>query len=378
MPPASFAPFASPSTARKTARVRPFADRDMRQVVDLHQKVFPQERPRSLEDYGDYFSRVFLRNPAGRGPLPSLVHEEDDGCITGFLGLVPRRVVAGGCAFQAMVSSQFIVDPASAVGLVAMRLAKAYLEGPQDLSIADEANDISRRIWEGLGGTTALLYSIYWTRPLRPFGLGLSYLRGRRGFAGVVAAARPAASVADFLATRMPGSHVRKSPATCSADELRVEALLEHASDFCDQTSLRVDYDERTLQWLLDRAGGSGRGRLLTAAVRNRSTLVGWYVSYLDRHGVADVAQLAATPSSIHEVLDHLFDRARRQGAIAVTGRMDPRFMDALSDKLCLFHRRGPWVLIKTARPELLRTFESGHAWFSRLDGEWSLRFCRE
>ena len=75
------------------------------------------------------------------------------------------------------------------------------------------------------------------------------------------------------------------------------------------------------------------------------------------------------------EVLDHLFYHAWRQGAVAVTGRLDPRFMQALSDKYCLLHRRGPWVLVKANKPELVRAFETGTAWFSRLDGEWSLRF---
>ena len=48
--------------------------------------------------------------------------------------------------------------------------------------------------------------------------------------------------------------------------------------------------------------------------------------------------------------------------------------MQALSDKYCLFHRRGPWVLIKANQPELLHSLESGATCLSRFDGEWSLR----
>ena len=137
-----------------------------------------------------------------------------------------------------------------------------------------------------------------------------------------------------------------------------------------------MDYDDRTFQWLLDRAAGwSAGGRLLKAALRRGQEILGWYICHLDRRGTADVAHLAATPSTIREVLDHLFYHAWRQGAVAVTGRLDPRFMQALSDKYCLLHRRGPWVLVKANKPELVRAFETGTAWFSRLDGEWSLRF---
>lgn len=360
----------------RTGCIRRLVERDIPQVARVHRAAFRLGDSPGLAAYRDYFTRVFLQNPAGEGPLPSLVYQESDGRIVGFVGIVPRRVVINGHHYQAVVSSQFIVDPTSHVGLVALRLAKAYLEGPQDLSIADEANDVSRKIWEGLGGTTALLLSIYWTRPLRPARLAMSYLRQRRGFAPLAAAASPLAAVADSLAARLPGSHFRQSEPSASAGDLCGRTVLAHAPEFCDPTSLRVEYDDRTFRWLLDRAANrSAGGHLLKAMLKNGQKILGWYICHLDRDGVADVAQLAATSSSIHDVLNHLFYHAWRQGAVAVTGRLDPRFMQALSDKYCLFHRRGPWVLIKANKPELLRSFQTGDTCFSRLDGEWSLRF---
>lgn len=369
-------PTHAPFVWRRKASIRPFVERDIPQVAGLHRKVFPPDRPRDLDAYHDYFSRVFLCNPAGQGPLPSLVHQEDDGRITGFLGLVPRRVVAGERTFHALVSSQFIVDPGSAVGLVALQLAKAYLEGPQDLSIADEANDVSRRIWEGLGGTTAPLLSLYWTRPLRPVGLVASIARQRHGLAALAAAARPLALAADAVVARLPGSPLGQSDPGLTAGDLSAHDALAHVAECCGPHALRVAYDSCTLQWLFDRvASRQPGGRALSSMVRDGHKVVGWYVCLLGRDGVAEVAQLAATPSSVCHVLDHLFFQAWRQGAIAATGRVDARHMQALSDKYCVFHRRGPWVLVKTDRLELLEPFRSGDVCFSRLDGEWSLRF---
>jgi hypothetical protein len=282
----------------------------------------------------------------------------------------------GGHRFRALVSSQFIVDPAAAPGLVALRLAKEYLAGPQDLSIADEANDVSRKIWEGLGGTTARLHSLYWTRPLRPAALALSYLRRRRGLATVAALAHPLARAADALATRVPGSYFRQVEPSACAGELSASALLGQLPELCGAAALRVEYDDRTFQWLLDRAAAPhAGGRRLKAALWKGQKALGWYVGRLDREGVAEVLQLVATPTSIETVLDHLFHQAWREGAVAVTGRLEPRFMQVLSDKYCLFHRRGPWVLIKTDKPQVLESFQNGEACFSRLDGEWSLRF---
>lgn len=376
MTPAPFAFDTPPFISRRTDCIRPFVEADIPQVARVHRAAFRLGDSPGLASYHDYLTRVFLENPAGEGPLPSLVYQEHDGRIVGFVGLVPRRVSIDGRHFRALVSSQFIVDPTSHVGLVALRLAKAYLEGPQDLSIADEANDVSRKIWEGLGGTTALLLSLYWTRPLRPARLALSCLRQRRGFAALAAAGGPLAIVADTLAARVPGSHFRQSEPSADAETLHGRTALAHAPEFCDPMSLRVDYDDRTFQWLLDRiVHGTPGGRPLNAVVKNGSKILGSYIAHLDRGGVADVAQLVASHSSIHEVLDHLFYHAWQQGAVSVTGRMDPRFMQALSDKYCLFHRRGPWVLIKANKPELRHAFQTGATSFSRFDGEWSLRF---
>ena len=263
--------------------------------------------------------------------------------------------------------------------MVALQLAKAFVEGPQDLSIADEATDVSRRIWERLGGTTALLHSIYWTRPLRPARLLLSYLARRRGFGLLAAAGQSLAAVADAVVAHLPGSHLRQRQPSASAAELSGETAVANAAAFCDRTSLRVTYDSRGFQQLLDRAGQrNADGRVMKVTLRNGSTDLGWYICNLHGDQTAEVVQLAATPATVHDVLDHLFYHMWRHGAVSVTGRLDPRFMQALSDKYCLFHRRGPWVLINARRPELLRAFESGQAWFSPLDGEWSLRFGPE
>jgi hypothetical protein len=371
------APFASnvrPMRARGAARVRPFVEADIPQVADVHRAAFGLGDRARLSEYAEYFARVFL-DSADRG-ISSLVFQEHDGRIAGFVGIVPRRVVLAGRRYQAAISSQFIVDPSSHVGLVALRLAKAYLEGPQELSVADEANDVSRKIWEGLGGTTALLLSIYWTRALRPARLGLSFLRGRRTTAPLAIAGAPPAMLADAMVARFPGSQFRQRPPATVSAPLFAQSVTAHAPELFDPCALRVDYDEQTFQRLLDRtAGAAAGGRVLNAVVKSGTSIRGWYVAGVDAGGVAEVAHIAATAATMPEVLDHLFYHAWREGAVSVTGRLDPRFMQPLSDKYCLFHRRGPWVLIKSNTPELLHALESGRTSWSRFDGEWSLRF---
>jgi hypothetical protein len=358
--------------------VRRFTRDDIPRVAQLHREVYPPGTAHRTDvgAYDAYFNSVFLQNPAGEGPLSSLVYEEGNGKIVGFVGIVRRRVTINGCRYEAAVSSQFIVGRQANTPLVAVRLLKAYVEGPQDLSIADEATESARKLWESVGGTTLPLQSLYWTRPLRPARLAISFARQRRALAPFAIAAAPLAWALDTLATRLPGGHFRQADPSVDAEELSAKTIAAYAQDMYRDQAMWVDYDERTLQWLFDRAATrrSG-GRVLTAAFRRKLNVVGWYICHLHPGGQAQVVQLAATSSSINDVLDHLFYHAWRNGAVAANGRLDPRFMQVLSDKYCLFHRRGPWFLVKARRPELLSAFQSGKAAFSLIDGEWSLRF---
>src|SRR3954463_948762 len=210
------------------AQIRAFIEGDIPRVARLHTAVFrTSEHPdaATLEAYQDYFTRVFLNSPICDSTLPSLVYE-DGNRILGFLGVIPRRMMMKGRRFQAAISSRFVVDPAAHAGLVAMRLARTFLDGPQDLSISDEASDIARKIWEGLGGTTALLRSLHWTRPLRPAQLSVAMLRGRPRLAPLAVPAGPVAVIVDALATRMPHSHSHQSrPEDSSAETLTEEAV---------------------------------------------------------------------------------------------------------------------------------------------------------
>src|SRR5438093_7865384 len=151
-------------------QVRPFVEKDIPQVADLHRRVFPTGDHLSCRmerSYTSYFREIFLNNPWYDEDLPSLVYQDSDGAIVGFLGVMPRWMSVRGRPIQAAISSQFIVEPDRRSTLAAVQLTKAFLSGPQDLSIADEANDSSRRLWHRAGGVTARLYSLYWRRLLR-------------------------------------------------------------------------------------------------------------------------------------------------------------------------------------------------------------------
>src|SRR5262249_60171977 len=73
-----------------------------------------------------------------------------------------------GRPIRAATSMHFMVEPGSRSTLAGVQLLKTFFSGPQDLSLTDTAGAVGRKIWEGIGGDTALAYSINWTRLLRP------------------------------------------------------------------------------------------------------------------------------------------------------------------------------------------------------------------
>jgi len=361
-------------------RIRAFVEADIPQVVRLHGMIFSQQRrgrvgPPPSESY---FSRVFLHSPFRDDARPSLVYEDDRRQVIGFLGVVPRRMSMNGEPLTAAICSQLVVDPACRRANVAVQLAGTFLDGPQDVSICDDANDEVRTLWEQLGGATALLRSIHWTRPLRPGRLAVSFLRSCNALAPLAIVAGPPSSLVDALAARMPRSAFYQRQPGDAAEDLRAEIVLAQLAEFAPH-SLRVEYDDRTLEWLLQRASERRTdGLLRKAVVRSGETIRGWYLYHLDRGGVADVLQIALKPSSVREVLECLFHDAWQQGAAVITGRLEPHLLEALSDKLCFFHRRGPWMLVNAKRRELLRAFQNGDAFFSRFDGEWCVGFSSD
>ena len=205
----------------------------------------------------------------------------------------------------------------------------------------------------------------------------MSFLRACGLPAYVTFAARPLCRIVDAVAARMPQNPLRMLAPRVSGQELNVEALLPCLSEFSGNQSLRPVYDDYSLQWLLERvAQKKGYGTLQKVVVHNDAQKVlGWYLYFVNPGGISQVLHISAIKNSMHEVLDHLFYHAWWQGVIALSGRLEPRFMQELTDKNCLFTCGGPWCLIHSNSPELLQAIHSGDAWLSRLEGEWWMSF---
>jgi len=356
--------------------VRPFVkDTDLEQVAELNRTVFGSSEsavPWRLDSYLSHFAAVFLNNPWRDPALPSLVYEDGDGRIRGFLGVIPRPMVRDGAPLKVAISSQFMVHP-GARGRAGLQLLKEFFSGPQEMSIT-EGSDSARTIWERLGGTTSLPHSVRWTRPLRPGRYALSFLK-QHGVRSIAAMAlTPFCFAADRLLARLAPPPSRPTWPVASAEELRESECLACVSAASRDSALRPEYDEKSLKWLFGiLAEKKGRGQFRKVLVRDAADqALGWYLYYLKPAGMSEVVQLGAKKGSLSGVVRHLFHDAWRQGAIAVSGRLDPGSIETLLSERCLMHvGAGSWALVHSRRRELLEPLHRGDAFLTRLEGEW-------
>jgi hypothetical protein len=355
------------------ACIRRFCDQDVPEVAELHRRVMRPDAAAAngwMQEYRNYFSEVFLNDAALSDGLGSLVYLRE-GRLLGFLGVMPRRMRFQGRPLLAAVCSQFVVDPAER-GTAGLQMLKRCFEGGQDLSITDEAANCTRKIWEWCGGATALPYSTHWIRPLRPVQTALT-VGDRAPLARVLA---PLARTLDAIMT-WPAGRFRPARPLGSRVEVDDRTLVECLMDFASRSSMAPAYDTQSVKWALERARRRvDCGALRALVVGDESQAVtGWFIYHARRGGPGEVLQIGAQPRHHRNVLDHLLDDAWQQGVTMLVGRLEPALAPELSENGCLLYRRGHWTLVHSKRPEVSQALQRGDAFFTRLEGEWCLRF---
>ena len=357
--------------------IRVFTEDDVPGAAALFARVYPEHRWSSQAACESYLREMLFDNPWRDPEVPSWVAEEEDGRISGFYAVMPRRMSLRGRPVRVAVGCQFMVDPHRRNSLTALEMAKAFLSGPQDLTLADGANDLSRRLWMGIGGTASPLYSLHWTRPLRPARYMASLVDERAMLPPALTfAARPLGALADALVTRLRPNRFLREQTELAEDALDPAMMLAHLPDVLRGSALQPVYDARSLAWLLEQTACKTRhGRLRARAVRDRERLLGWYLYYVQPGGVSEVVQIAACDGSFDRVLQRLLADAWRHGVAAVRGRLDPRFVQEHSARHCWLRTDGTWTLVHSRHADVMAAIQQGDAFLSRLEGEWWLRF---
>lgn len=354
---------------RNRRGVRACEKADLPEVAALYELVMRSGRRAAAPRLVEYFERTFFDCPWADPEIPSLVFQDRDGRILGFIGSHVRRLRARGRSLRVACGGQLVVDPAARSTAVGAILFRAHLLGRQEATFTDGANDVVRRMWEVSGGEVAQLKSLTWTRVLRPARFAADYALARLRRPQLAPRLRPLCRPLDSLALRL-SSRLRPPAVRTRAEPLTPRALLEHLPAVTRHIRSHPEYDEAYLAWLFREMGAVGsRGTLVRSLVRDAAgQALGWYVYYL-HPAMSQVLQVAAPRGAAGQVLDHLLHHACANGAAAVRGRLEPHLVEPLSRRRCLFGWSGN-ALLHSRDPQLLGLMLSGECWLERMDGE--------
>jgi hypothetical protein len=350
-----------------TGSMRPLEPHDLPQVASLYELVVRSGSRNAPPGLAAYFDETLLGHPWVDPEIPSLVSESEGGEIVGFIGSHVRRITVDSRSARLACCGQLVTDPAVRNRAVGAFLLRAYLAGPQDLTITDTASGEVRRMWESIGGVTVHLASIGWIRLFGPWRYAVS-----RRASPATRVAQPLSTALDAVSTRVARRALRPPTPRASAEELTPRALAEQVAAAPPSVRVRPAYDVEFLEWLFGAlAAVRRRGTLVRRLVRAEDRVLGWYVYYLQRDGVSQVVQIGGRERDVGDVLDHLFADAYAGGSIAVQGRLEPHLREPLTARRCLFRSTGNRSLIHSGDMEIANAVAFGHSLVGRLEGEW-------
>ena len=229
-------------------------------------------------------------------------------------------------------------------GTAAMELLGHLFRGPQDLTYGDGASELAHRVFVGVGGHPANLYSFTWLRPLRPMQTVRTYLDRAGGSLKTRRTAffsrRGSRSNTCSPSCRLRFSRLwtrRYSPRLVGADEL-LECI--HKIGWRDR--LKPVYERESFRWLISQVSrGPGYFQMATLS-RNDGSVVGWYVAYFEKRSRAfSLFQIGVRRSDMFEsALSAVFRDAWHQGAAAVKGQAIPQHLSESDESVLPFPAR--------------------------------------
>jgi hypothetical protein len=351
---------------QKDGRIRPARDEDLEAICALDARVYP-EHPLTPARVG-FMKDILFDHPWRTEDLPSLVYEDGDGRIRGFLGVMPRRMMLRDRPLLAGITHRFMVDAEYRGSLAALGLMRTFLGGQHDLSITEPENEAARRIWLRYGGFVVDSQSLQWTKPIRPVGWAAQYAVDRvpallqRAVVGLAAAA-------DGVTGAI--GRVRPRPPDEPDAPLSPQSMSDVIHDVSRRFTVRPVYDTRELQWFLSRLEGKHRRGALRARLvgAQGGDPLGFYVYYARPGGTGLVVQLCARPDRLKTVWRHLHHDAWRTGTVALRGKYDA-VVAGLQDRALLLRKSRHTFLLHTRHPEVERAILRGDAFITRLEGE--------
>jgi len=360
-------------TAKTAAgTVRDFERGDVEPVARLFQKAFRNSK-RQPPSLSAYLEEAFFDHPWAEPDIRSKVFAEADGRVTRFVGIFPARLEFDGRPVRAAFAGSLMVEDPKENPLAGARLVRAFLSGPQDISLTETANQTALGMWQKAGHPLDPGYSLNWLRVLRPASTGVQLLERRLGAARLL---RPFGRITDRAASFVGRTSIRpvhggKLTFRDVTPDVFGKALLA----LKDVYPLRPRWDEGNIGWFLAQAeqkqifgypewrvGYAADGRPLAA-----------YVYFAEPGGIGWVLQALSAPAMMGELVDDLFAHAYQLGCAGLRGAAHPWLIPALMIRRTFFYSRSFYVAAARDK-SLLEPVRSGQALISGLAGEGWMR----
>ncbi|HRP78174.1 MAG TPA: hypothetical protein PL183_03620 [Aquamicrobium sp.] len=354
--------------------IRPFAEGDVAAAAALFQETFLDPRAAAPAGLAAYMRRLYLGED---GDIPSLVHVDKTGAVTGFIGVDTLAMRHGDRPLRAAIGGSLMVRDHDSDPMAGARLLKAFLAGPQDISLSETASEVAARMWTGLRGVVLAQYSLDWVRVFRPGSFAvhaaaqrLPLLRLLVPFGYGVDRLAALAMKGDGL--YWPGMRAtRPVPGGLVVREIDAAAFAALVEPLTAQFSLRPQWAPGQLDAILaDARQKPAYGELVLCAVETRAGApVGAFAYHVRPGRIARVLQVLARPGQAGPVLDGLIGDAFRRGAAALRGRTQPALLDGLLGRRVALINVGSTV-VHSRDPALVEACRAGELFFNGLAGE--------
>jgi hypothetical protein len=349
-------------------QLRSLEPSDIPQIVALRRRVFSQSSQETDAGLARYYHTLFFENPWHDERYPSFVQEGSAGEILGFVGSIPRPMLLGTERLTAVTATELMVAPDAHGGLVGLKLLRRLFDGDQQLTYSDRGNEKARALYEGLGGNTALWYSIYWSASLD--GSQLSFDTALPGGSRNVAVR--AARRASRLLDRLLMSSIAPDRIGIRDEPLTAETVMSLLQRLAGKKALVPEYEAHSFGWLMQRIAESRKfERVVSAQVTKDGEPIGFFVYAKWPAGEIDVVQLAAVPGSEGLTFDHLVRHSADNGGTVLKGRLDRRLAPVIAERGLPLTLGRPWTVVRSGRPDIAAQLLNGNAFLSRLDAEW-------
>ena len=354
--------------------IRPLELQDIDRVAALYQSTFSGSGRPASPILSRSLKAFYLDGPGADRDIPSLVHVDGDGGVSGFVGVNTVPMVFAGRPMKVAFAGALMVGQPRRDPLAGARLLKAFLAGPQQLSISETANKTSLDMSKALKGVAFPTYSLEWMRAFTPAAFAcdmvLRHSRLRR-------AVLPIARGLDTLARRTSfGSSLAmgqsgSNRAALSTHPVDAEGFAEAVEALTAHYPMRPCWSAGDLRHVVAEAMDKpAYGQpVALIATKGGGAMAGAFLYHLRPGGVGRVFQLMALPGRESDAVDCLFADAAARGAAGLRGRTQPALLNGLLGKKPMFANASSTVVF-SGDEDILDAFRTGRAFVNGIAGE--------